>query len=414
MKNSTVDLSEVDVIDQHCHMFLDEAKSIDWSMLVRVMSLEAYNPDFVVPEKIVEGFLRSDSGTPSYNSENRYYHDVFDRSVDAGSTSLMFLESLQAMGKFLGCESKLKTVLSKRNERSSDLRKYASDLYGDAKLKTLILSDYRFRSTIGSPIPTKNKVVIHTLMFSILDKSKLFEEALTQFETELEEYIRKKGFIGMKSMIAYGGIRRGTGLNIGNPDESIVKEEFDYYKQVQGKLDDNDKIKNLEDFFTRVALQIAVKLDVPFEFHTGIGDLDVVTDRCNPMLLGNLLKDENLRKAKVILLHGSYPYTGEAGWMAHFFPNVYLDCSILFFTHHRSAVKKVEEALEMSPYSKLLYSSDGGVLPETHWFGAVNAKRAMSEVMSHLVESESLNESEAEDLAERFFHGNAEKLFHLN
>ena len=284
-------------------------------------------------------------------------------------------------------------------------------LYEDAKIKTLILSDYRFRSTIGSPVLAKNKVVIHTLMFSIFDRSNTFDEARFQFETELEDYIRKKGFIGMKSMIAYGGIRRGTGLNIGNPDEVTAKGEYNYYKQVQGKLDNNDRIKNLEDFFTRLALQIAVKLDVPFEFHTGIGDLDVVTDRCNPMLLGNLLKDENFRKAKVILLHGSYPYTAEAGWMAHFFPNVYLDCSILFFTHKRSAAKKVEEALEMSPYSKLLYSSDGGVLPETHWFGALSAKKAMTEVLDHLIEAESLNESEAVDLAERFFHGNAEKSF---
>jgi uncharacterized protein len=382
-------------------------------MLVRVMSLEAYNPDFVVPEKIVDSFLRSDSNAQSSDSKTAYYREVFDRSVDAGSTSLFFLESLDAMAKFLGCKPELSAVVSKRNERSGDLKTYALDLYENARLKTLILSDYRFRSTVGSPIPTKNKVVIHTLMFSILDRSKIFEEARSQFEVELEEYIKKKGFIGMKSMIAYGGIRRGTGLNIGNPDESVVKKEFDHYKLVQGKLDDNDRIKNLEDFFTRLALEIAVRLDVPFEFHTGIGDLDVVTDRCNPMLLGNLLKDENLRKAKVILLHGSYPYTGEAGWMAHFFPNVYLDCSILFFTHRRSAVKKIEEALEMAPYSKLLYSSDGGVLPETHWFGAISAKRAMSEVMSHLVESETLNEIEAEDLAERFFHGNAERLFHL-
>ena len=154
-------------------------------------------------------------------------------------------------------------------------------------------------------------------------------------------------------------------------------------------------------------------MDVPFEFHTGIGDLDVVTEKCNPMLLGSLLKDEYLRKAKIILLHGSYPYTAEAGWMAHFFPNVYLDASILFFTHLRSAAKKIEEALEMAPYSKLLYSSDGGVLPETHWFGAISAKRAMEVALHHLIEAGTLSEKEARDLGERFFHKNAEELFHL-
>jgi len=394
-------------------MFLDEGRKIDSSLLVRVMSLEAYNPDFVVSEKMMNEFLSGSTSTV-LNQGSYNYREVYDRSVEAGLTSLFFLESLQALGKFFGCEPKLETILKKRNEKSEDLRNYSKDLYEDAKLKTLILSDYRFRSTIGSPIPTKNKVVIHTLLFSILDSSSNFHEAQSQFEASLDDYVKKKGFIGMKSMIAYGGIRRGTGLDIGNPNESIVKQEYDVYKQSGGKLGGNDRIKNLEDYFTRLALTKAVELDVPFEFHTGIGDLDVVTDRCNPMLLGNLLKDENLRKAKVILLHGSYPYTAEAGWMAHFFPNVYLDCSILFFTHHRSAVRKVEEALEMAPYSKLLYSSDGGVLPETHWFGAISAKRAMRVVLENLIEAETLSEGDAVDLAERFFHGNAEKLFHLS
>ena len=408
---SSIDLASTPVIDQHCHMFLDEAKAIDSSMLIRVMSLEAYNPDFVVPEKIMQEFL---NGATASNQGPYNYREVYDRAEEAGLTSLFFLESLQAMGKFLECEPKLDAVLKKRNERSTDLKNYSKDLYGDANLKTLILSDYRFNSTIGSPIPTKNKVVIHTLMFSILDSSDNFHEAQSQFEASLDDYVKNKGFVGMKSMIAYGGIRRGTGLDIGNPSESIVKQEYDLYKQSMGKLDNNDRIKNLEDYFTRLALAKAIELVVPFEFHTGIGDLDVVTDRCNPMLLGNLLKDEKLRKAKVILLHGSYPYTAEAGWMAHFFPNVYLDCSILFFTHRRAAVRKMEEALEMAPYSKLLYSSDGGVLPETHWFGAISAKRAMTVVLDHLIEAETLSEKEGTDLAERFFHANAEKLFHLS
>jgi|SRR5579862_1957641 len=409
-----VDLSAIPVIDQHCHMFLDEARSIDSSLLVRVMSLEAYNPDFVVPEAMVNEFLRNGSAITASSQGTYNYREVYDRAVEAGQTSLFFLESLRAMGKFFDCKPEIDTVLKRRNDRAGDLRNYSKELYEDAKLKTLILSDYRFRSTVGSPIPTKNKVVIHTLLFSILDSSTNFQEAKNQFEASLDDYVKKKGFIGMKSMIAYGGIRRGTGLDIGNPAESTVRQEYDVYKRSGGKLDDNNKIKNLEDYFTRLALAKAIELDVPFEFHTGIGDLDVVTDRCNPMLLGNLLKDENLRKAKVILLHGSYPYTGEAGWMAHFYPNVYLDCSILFFTHFRSAAKKVEEALEMAPYSKLLYSSDGGVLPETHWFGAISAKRALQTVLQNLIEAETLTEKEALDLAERFFHGNAEKLFHLS
>ena len=348
---SSIDFSATSVIDQHCHMFLDEAKTIDYSLLVRVMSLEAYNPDFVIPESSVRDFLDGAAiSTGIDEAKRRGEREVFDRAMDAGQTSLFFKESLTSMARFLGVEKNTDSVLKKRNEKALDLKSYAGELYEDAKLKLMILSDYRFRSTVGSPIQTKNKVVIHTLMFSILDKSPSLEEAIKEFETSLNDYVRNKGFVGMKSMIAYGGIRRGTGLEIGNPSESVARQEFADYKASKGRID-NHRIKNLEDFFTRRALEECIALDVPLEFHTGIGDLDVITEKCNPMLLGTLLKDENLRKAKVILLHGSYPYTAEAGWMAHFFPNVYLDASILFFTHFRSSVKKIEEALEMAPYS---------------------------------------------------------------
>ena len=395
-------------------MYLDEARNIEASMLVRVMSLEAYNPDYVIPEASVQEFLK---GSPSFKQSEeqaRRQWEVFDRSMEAGRSSLLFIESLKALARFLGTSDDLDSVLEARNKRASDLKAYAAELYSDVKLRTLILSDYRFRSTVGSPIQTKNKVVIHTVMFSSLDSSTSFEEAVRSFEDSLRDYIRNKGFVGMKSMIAYGGIRRGTGLDIGNPSDAIAAEEYKDYRASDGKIDDNYRIKNLEDYFTRRALEMCVDLDVPMEFHTGIGDLDVVTTKCNPMLLGPLLKDEKLRRAKVILLHGSYPYTAEAGWMAHFFPNVYLDASILSFTHLRSAAKKIEEALEMAPYSKLLYSSDGGVLPETHWFGALAAKRAMGLALHHLVEAETLSESEAREVGEHFFHKNAEKLFRIS
>ncbi|HZW58037.1 MAG TPA: amidohydrolase family protein [Nitrososphaerales archaeon] len=412
MKPPIIDLSDVPVIDQHCHMFLDEARNIDSSMLIRVMSLEAYNPDFVIPEASVQEFVDNPSRVAQYGVEKRKEWEVYDRSIEAGQSSLLFVESQRAMSEFLKAENNIQSILAKRNQRAADLRSYAADLYKDARIRILILSDYRFRSTVGSPIQTKNKVVIHTVMFSALDKSSNLEEAIKAFEESLNEHVRNKGFVGMKSMIAYGGIRRGTGLDIGNPSESLVAQEFAAYKDSGGKIE-NHKIKNLEDFFTRRALERCITLDVPMEFHTGIGDLDVITDKCNPMLLGSLLKDENLRKAKVILLHGSYPYTAEAGWMAHFFPNVYLDASILFFTHRRAAARKVEEALEMAPYSKLLYSSDGGVLPETHWFGAISAKRSMEIALQNLIEAETVSEKEAMELGERFFHKNAEKLFRL-
>ena len=249
------------------------------------------------------------------------------------------------------------------------------------------------------------------MIFDIVDQSTNLNDAVNQFQSSVDEYLGKKNFVGIKSMIAYGGERRGSGLNIGNPDENDVAKEFVLYKEKKGRVSGR-QVKDMLDYFHRIAIGLATRFGRPFEFHTGIGDVDVVAEGCNPMLLVDMLQDEEIRHSKIILLHGGYPYVAEAGWITHFFPNVYLDSSIIFFTHYGAAIRRMEEMLEMAPYSKILYSSDG-MMPELQWFSAKFAKRVMSAVLEHLIGSGTLDEAEATDLAKSYFYANSEELYSL-
>ena len=415
-------IDKIPIVDQHCHMYQTSIQNIEKGLYMKLLSLEAYNPDFLVPTQILDKYA-SDSVRTSDTFEKYKVAKVLQDSTISGNTSLLFKQSIRLLSSFLGCNAEFEDVISARNERvrREGVNAFASKLFNDTAIKSLILSDYPYLEYTPSekegvvwPVRLRNKLVVPALYFSIIDNNLgySFSESAEKYLSEIDRLIKEQNFVGMKSMIAYGGSRKGSGLNIGNPDEQIVKKEFQLYKERKGRVSGNE-VKNLNDYFHRLALEKAIKLNVPLEFHTGIGDTDIVADACNPMLLSKLLNDEEIRHANIILLHGGYPYSAEAAWMAHFFPNVYLDASIVFFTHVPAAARRIEEMLEMAPYGKMLYSSDGLIIPEMFWIASKIAKQSISLAGSDLVEKGVLSEKDALDFAHSFLHGNAERLYQL-
>ena len=65
---------------------------------------------------------------------------------------------------------------------------------------------------------------------------------------------------------------------------------------------------------------------MPFEtvqFHTGLGDNDLRLLRSSPSHLQPII--EAYPQTMFVLLHSSYPYTREAGYLTAAYPNVFLD-----------------------------------------------------------------------------------------
>ena len=411
-----VDLSETKVVDQHCHIFPHASGAITKDFFMRLMSLESYNPDYVIQESTF-GKYQNGSIEEKHSLDKEFgVGNVIAMSEKSAETTLFFKESVKELARFLQVPRSTSDVLKARNDRAmSNYDLYAKELFADARLQTLIVSDYPYlpytEPSTFAGARLRHKLVLPSMIFDVIDGSASLSEAINQFQSSISECLGKRGFVGIKSMIAYGGARRGSGLDIGNPDEKDVAKEFSFYREKKGKVSGR-QVKNLLDYFHRLAIIEATRFGRPFEFHTGIGDVDIVAEGCNPMLLVKMLQDEEIRRAKIILLHGGYPYVSEAGWITHFFPNVYLDSSIVFFTHSRAAIRRMEEMLEMAPYSKILYSSDG-MMPELQWFSAKSAKRIMSAVLERLIGAGTLDVAEAIDLAESYFHANSETLYSL-
>jgi predicted TIM-barrel fold metal-dependent hydrolase len=117
----------------------------------------------------------------------------------------------------------------------------------------------------------------------------------------------------------------------------------------------------------------------------------------------------------VVLIHGGFPYTYEAGWLANVLPNVYFELSSGLPPYLEPAMssRRYGEVLRWVPPTKLLYGSDAAYYPETVWYYATVAKRAMAAALNELVEEMVLTPDEALSMGEDAFFNNARRLFRL-
>ena len=60
----------------------------------------------------------------------------------------------------------------------------------------------------------------------------------------------------------------------------------------------------------------------------------------------------------IVLLHASYPYTREAGYLTSVYKNVHLDIGEVFcFLSSQGQRAVMQEAFELAPTNKILFSS---------------------------------------------------------
>ena len=92
------------------------------------------------------------------------------------------------------------------------------------------------------------------------------------------------------------------------------------------------------------------------QFHTGLGDNDIMLSRASPAEMQPLIKA--YPNTKIVLLHSSYPFTREAGYLTAVYANVFLDFGEVFpFVSAEGQAAVVRQVLELSPTNKIMWSS---------------------------------------------------------
>jgi hypothetical protein len=162
----------------------------------------------------------------------------------------------------------------------------------------------------------------------------------------------------------------------------------------------------------RVAADVVAALEanessgdpLPVQVHCGFGDGDLDLPRADPGHLKPLL--ERFAETPFVLLH-CYPFVREAGWLASVYGNVWFDLS-LTIPHVARPAEALLEALELAPFSKLLYASDAARAPELYYLAAKWWRDALAEVLT-----DSLRSGEAEEAGRAILRENALRLYRL-
>ena len=123
----------------------------------------------------------------------------------------------------------------------------------------------------------------------------------------------------------------------------------------------------------------AIDTGLPLQFHVGFGDTDVRLHRSNPSLLHDfLLATESIWHVDHAAALLPVPARGGATWRTCSRTSTWTSGAILNHVGARSTAV-LAEALELTPFHKMLYSSDAFGLPELHYLGAIGFRRDLDQ-----------------------------------
>ncbi|KAK3307970.1 uncharacterized protein B0T15DRAFT_549879 [Chaetomium strumarium] len=248
----------------------------------------------------------------------------------------------------------------------------------------------------------------------VLDEA--WEEFKRDFKTVMLTALDDPDVVGFKSVICYR-----TGLDIVSADgfaglsegsevfQNIIKTyESSGFERVQAK--------GLNDWLVHYTAQLIrdnpTGQKKPIQFHTGLGDNDLTLLKSSPSHLQDFIR--TYETVPIVLLHAGYPFTREIGYLASVYGNVYADIGEVFPCVSQDGQERIlREILELCPWSKILWSTDGHWFPETYLLALKQMREVFETVLCDYVRKGHMGWRAAIDLVRDVLFRNANKLYHL-
>jgi hypothetical protein len=389
-----IDTSGLPVVDVHCHPFVRQGE-LTPNQFTDLVSFPGGSVEYMA-----EGGVPLDETL--VNEIQRIRRDT-----------IYFRYLVHQLATFFDCEPTLERIVQERNRAAQDYKSYLKRLFDDCGLTTLVF-DFGYPkpplalSQVREEVPAEVVPIyrIEPLIVELLEEDIGWAEFRRRFDDTLTNAIQYEGYRGLKSIIAYR-----TGLDISplsrTPDQGL--QALDAIRRGIG----GQAMKKLRDHLLCRTMDLCMEYDVPMQIHTGMGDYEVNLLLCRPALLMDLLRFPTFRACKVLLVHTGYPYHAEAGYMANMLPRVYCDVSEGIPFAANAARRIYAEVLEMAPISKVVFGSDGYIVPETNYIGAKLGKAALAQALGDLAAEGMLSPTEAEEAARLVLAGNARRLYDL-
>lgn len=297
------------------------------------------------------------------------------------------------------------TLLARRAD--VDLKSYSRELIDETDTETILVDD-------GFPDVTLDEFEAYTdaelrpihRIENVAERLLPTSESLKAFEETFVDALDSAlnaDFVALKTVIAYR-----TGLKVRAHDRNAVQRAYD---EVCQNWDGRVEHPILNDYLVHLAADVAASHDAPLQFHTGFGDADAHPQFVNPTYLYEFL--ESHARTPIVLLHGGYPYTRAAGYVAATLNNVYLDLSLATPFVQHGVEPLISQALELVPTKKLLYASDAFSVPELYVMAARRFRTDLASVLTRLHTNGFMSESYAESVALGILRENAISLYDL-
>ena len=349
------------------------------------------------------------------------WRGAFTESTDPGmawdhvATTAFYGRLTRTLAGFLACEPEEQSVFAARTGK--DGQEFAATLLRAANIDTLLLDTGFPPPQEVLPVPELGELggcgAEPMLRLEVLRERWLGEnDSLAETEEALDaalQDVRAQGYVALKSIAAYR-----TGLDIREWPRDEAESSFREYKRAAEAGSGRLVHKPLLVTLLHVAFARAARQEVPVQFHVGYGDADTDLLLGNPLYLRRVLQRPDYRGMPVVLLHECYPYTRQGGYLAAVYENAYLDLSYgIPLLGYGEMLSFTRAALGVAPASKLMYSSDGIGVPELHWISTLDGRRVLGEALGEMVSYGEVTLPEAEALGERILRTNATRLYGL-
>ncbi|KAL2256347.1 hypothetical protein VTK26DRAFT_1813 [Humicola hyalothermophila] len=246
----------------------------------------------------------------------------------------------------------------------------------------------------------------------------IFDDAYDEFVREFDAYIATAlddpDVVAFKSVVCYR-----TGLDVpSTANETAARAAFKELTANFALLGfEKLKEKSLNDLVVhRTAALIRdspTRQKKPIQFHTGLGDNDLSMAKASPSHLQEFIRA--YPTVPIVLLHAGYPFTREAGYLASVYENVYADIGEVFPCVSQDGQEQIlRQILELCPWSKIMWSTDGHWFPETYLLAVIQMQEVFETVLCEYVKNGHMGWRAAIDLVRDVLFKNANKLYHLD
>lgn len=228
-------------------------------------------------------------------------------------------------------------------------------------------------------------------------------ESPGDYASAFEQILRRRmrTAVGTKSVLAY---RSGFDGDLTEPSAAEVASAAARWRDGGGR-------RLTDRVLLRFGLHEALRVGKPLQFHVGFGDRECDLHKANPLLLLDFLRQSG--DTPIVLLH-CYPYEREAGYLAQAFNNVYLDSGLSINHLGARSPAFIARQLELAPFRKIVYSSDGFGPAELHYLSTTLWRNGIHRVLSRFVDDADWSLTDAIRVVNLIARDNAARIYRLS